>query len=126
MIVLHRAFILSLIAFLFSSLTAPFSKGLVAAELQGFSINLTPPVHLGSAGLTNCCDLDTLSEGVLRGWVIILPNRACLPHCHPPAAEPCNLPAVLGQRSAALCTGEGLQGEGFLSTPGTLNSTLPH
>lgn len=113
--VLHTAFILSLSALLFSPFTAMFSKGLAAAELQGASINFTPAVHLGSAGLTNCCDLDTLSEGVLRGWVSILPNRTPFPHCRPPPAEPCNLHAALGQRSAALCTG-GLQGEGLLST----------
>lgn len=92
---LHKAFILSLIAFLFSPFTAVFSKGLVAAELQGVSINLTPAIHLGSAGLTNCYDLDILSEDVLRGWVSILPN--C--HCRPPPAEPWNLHAELGQCS---------------------------
>jgi len=124
--VLHTAFILSLIALLFSLFTAVFSTGLVAAQLQGVSINLTPAIHLGSAGLTNCCDLDTLSEGVLPGWFSILPNCSALPHCCSAPAERYNLHAALGQGSATLCVGEGLQGEGPLSTPGKLNSTSLH
>lgn len=78
-----------------------------------------------SSGLTNCYDLDTLSEGVLWGWVSVLPDSPPrFPCCHP--AEPWNFPAVLGQCSALLCTGEGLHGEGLLSTCGKLNSTAPH
>lgn len=66
-----------------------FSEGLVAAELQGTSINLTPAFHLSSAGLTNCCGSDTLTEGVPGGWnttvLTVLPSLIVIPpHLLPP------------------------------------------
>lgn len=60
--------------------SAVLSKGFVAAGLQGVPLNLTPAIHLGSAGPADCCDLDTLSEGVLCGWASILPDSP-LPCC---------------------------------------------
>lgn len=123
--VLCSAFILSLIALLFSPFTAVFSEVLAAVGLQVVSLNLTPAIHLGSAGLTNCSDLDILSEDVLRGWVSILSNCVPFPHCHFPPAETCNLHTALGQRSAARCAGERPQG-GLLSTPRKSDSTSPY
>lgn len=62
-----------------SPFTAVISRGFATAGLQGAPINLTPAFHLGSAGPTNCCDLGTLSGGVLWGWASLLPDSPPFP-----------------------------------------------
>lgn len=80
----HICSLFSFSSFLHCIVSSPFSavlsKGFVAAGLQGVPLNLTPAIHLGSAGPADCCDLDTLSEGVLCGWASILPDSP-LPCC---------------------------------------------
>lgn len=121
----HICSLFSFSSFLHCIVSSPFSavlsKGFVAAGLQGVPLNLTPAIHLGSAGPADCCDFDTLSEGVLCGWASILPDSppSLLLLC-------CNFCAVLGQCSALLCTGEALRGKFPSSTRGTWNNTSPH
>lgn len=77
-----------------------FSEGLVAAELQGTSVNLIPAFHLSSAGLTNCCDSDTLTEGVPGGWnttvLTVLPSLIVIP----PLPSPPPIPTLCSSHAA--------------------------